>query len=745
MPSPMRLLIAAVLVAVAFVSLASTAPRAIAQTQPLADNAAETAEDESRGEALQRLRQRIADPEEREQLLRQIDALIALRSETANGEPVEPEGMLERAMAGVDDLAARLSRFLVLIEAVPELPGWLAGVLTEADARTRWLDRAVSLLTSLAVGLGLFVAVLLGVRGSIRTAHSRARADWPQAAPLARALVMLLPAAVAFAGVLVFTRAFLGPGPVSVLAVALAGAFALSQALLGAAGECLAPRVGRPLPSVDDPVGANTLRWLRIVGVFTICGLVATAAADELGVAPDTVDALQQLVALIVVLALAAAILRFRSPVAAFVRRDAPAGGVRERLSRLWHVIVLVLLAGLYIANFVGGANGATGMLASLATTLVVLVVTLLLDSRLKRGIDRFVDGGITRMQHYRSALKHSVSALVYVLGLLALLQTWGVPLVHWLRTPGGRSASVGVLSVILILVLAVLALELATAITERALQRQQGVGPYGAGNARRQTLLPLVRNIIRITVITVAGLMILAQLGVNIAPLLAGAGVIGLAVGFGAQTLVKDVITGFFMLVEDTVSAGDWVDLGSGHSGEVESLSIRSVRLRDLEGNVHTVPFGDVGTVVNMTRLYSYALIDVRVGYREDVDRVIELLGETARIMRDDDRWGAKLISDIEIFGLQELNESWVGVRVRLKTRPGDQWQVRREFFRRTKLAFEQAGIDMPYPQRTLHFAGPQDEPPPPTSESGGGAAGEPPPRSTAPNGAGGESLDGE
>ncbi len=746
MVSPMlRVLIAAVLAAVAIVAVASATPRAMAQTQPPADSGSGAAAEASRREALQELRQRIADPGEREELLRQIDALIALRSGTTSADAAEPEGMLEHAMAGVDQLAARLSRLLVLVEAVPKLPERVAGVFADADARTLWLERSVSLLTSLAVGLGMFVVVLLGVRGLIRTAQARARSNWPHAAPLARALVMLLPAAAAFTGVLVFTRAFAGAGPAAVVAVAVAAGFALSQALLRVAGECLAPRIGRPLPGVDDALGGTLMRWLRTVGVFTITALVASAAAAELGVETHTIDVLQQLVALVVVVSLAAAILRFRSPIAGLVRRDAPAGALREHLSRLWHIVALVLLAGLYVANFIGGTDGATDMLASLATTIVVLIVTLFLDSGLRRGIDRMVDGGITRAQRYRSALKQSVSALVYLLGLLALLQTWGVPLVQWLRTPGGRNASAGLLSVILILVLAVLTLELATAITERALQRQQGVGPYGANNARRQTLLPLVRNIIRIAVITVAGLMILAQLGVNIAPLLAGAGVIGLAVGFGAQTLVKDVITGFFMLVEDTVSAGDWVDLGSGHSGEVESLSIRSMRLRDLEGNVHTVPFGDVGTVVNMTRLYSYALIDVRVGYRENVDRVLELLGETARVMREDDTWGPKLISDIEIFGLQELNESWVGVRVRLKTRPGDQWQVRREFFRRTKLAFEQAGIDMPYPQRTLHFVSAPDEPLQPVTGSEGGAVGDRPPRSGTPQGIGGEGLDGE
>jgi len=197
---------------------------------------------------------------------------------------------------------------------------------------------------------------------------------------------------------------------------------------------------------------------------------------------------------------------------------------------------------------------------------------------------------------------------------------------------------------------------------------------------------------------------MVLGQLGMEIGPILAGVGVLGLAIGFGAQTLVKDVITGFFMLLEDTFSVGDVIQVNNT-GGVVEAISIRTIRLRDVSGNVHTIPYSSVSTVTNMTKDFSCWLVEAGVAYREDVDEVIQILKELGEEMRQDPQFGPDILEPLEIIGLDRFEESAVVVRARFKTRPLQQWKIGREFNRRMKKAFDTRGIEMPFPHRTLYF----------------------------------------
>jgi len=248
----------------------------------------------------------------------------------------------------------------------------------------------------------------------------------------------------------------------------------------------------------------------------------------------------------------------------------------------------------------------------------------------------------------------------------------------------------------------------------ERYLAREREGTTGGKSNARLLTLLPLLKNVIRIVLVLLAGMSVLAHLGINIAPLLAGAGVVGLAVGFGAQTLVKDVISGAFILIEDSISVGDWVE-AAGHSGTVESLTIRTLTLRDLSGTVHVVPFGEVTTILNYNRDYGYALIDAGVAYREDYGEVLEALQDIAADLRQDATWGVDITGDLEIFGLNKLADSAVEIRVRLKTLPGRQFSIRRAFLERMKRIFDERGIEIPFPHQTIWFGVDKDGSAPP------------------------------
>ena len=227
---------------------------------------------------------------------------------------------------------------------------------------------------------------------------------------------------------------------------------------------------------------------------------------------------------------------------------------------------------------------------------------------------------------------------VVIAAAALVVVDAWGLGPFDWLESEVGRVLVGRLVTVVVVAALALVAWEMLSTLVERYLEERDEQGALVERGARIRTFLPLVRNVVRIVLLVLVTLVVLSELGVDIGPLLAGAGIVGLAVSFGAQSLVKDVITGFFILLEDTISVGDVVELG-GRAGVVESMSIRSIRMRDLKGHVHTVPFGEVASVLNMTKDYSYAFMEVGVAYRENVDDVVELLRAIGDDMQADER----------------------------------------------------------------------------------------------------------
>jgi small conductance mechanosensitive channel len=218
----------------------------------------------------------------------------------------------------------------------------------------------------------------------------------------------------------------------------------------------------------------------------------------------------------------------------------------------------------------------------------------------------------------------------------------------------------------------------------------------------RAQTLAQLLNSVGRFVVILIGIVLTLNQF-INVAPLLAGVGILGLAVSFGSQSLVKDVISGFFILMEDQFAIGDVIDAG-GKSGVVETMSLRVVKLRDVEGTLHIVPNGQILTVSNRTRGWSRAVLDIGVGYGSDVDEAIAALRDEAAQFGADLNWQSRLDGKPDVIGVQSLGESAISIRVMIRTQPGNQWEAGREFLRRAKIRLDKEGIEIPYPQRTVH-----------------------------------------
>lgn len=235
-------------------------------------------------------------------------------------------------------------------------------------------------------------------------------------------------------------------------------------------------------------------------------------------------------------------------------------------------------------------------------------------------------------------------------------------------------------------------------------IKRQVAEGEPPTESAKRvQTLIRLVRQAVALGIWCAASLIALAQLGVDIGPILAGAGILGLAVGFGAQNLVRDVISGFFMILENQVRVGD-VAIINGTGGLVEKLNFRTIVLRDLSGVVHIFPNGTISTLSNMTNDWSAYVFELGVAYKENTDEVVAVIKNVCAGLRKDETVGRNIIEDAEIFGVEKFGDSAVIIKGRIKTRPIQQWAVQREFLRRIKLAFDEKGIEIPFPHMSVY-----------------------------------------
>ncbi len=458
--------------------------------------------------------------------------------------------------------------------------------------------------------------------------------------------------------------------------------------------------------------------WIRRLSALIIYGYFTGEVAVLLGASMAAKDFILKLVGLLTVAMLIVLVMQNRKAVSDWLRgrvaADEAAGQpgafnvFRRRLADVWHVLVAIYLVAFYVV-WVLNIGFFFLMRATLLTVVVLFVARLLIIASSKAMERAFRVGhdltlrypGIeARANRYLPVLGRVLRTLIYVIAGLLILQAWGVELLAWLTSRSGVRFIGTALGILVVLTMAFVLWEMISL----------GLDRYGArmdansrSSARVRTLLPLLRTIILVVLWVMVGLVVLSQIGINITPLLAGAGVIGLAVGFGSQKLVQDVINGLFILAEDTVSVGDVVKLDTS-SGVVEEISIRHIRLRDMAGNVITVPFSEVKTVVNMTRDYSRYVFDIGIAYKEDVDQVIQVLKDLDEDMRKDERFASLIISPLEIIGLDKFADSAVILKARYTTLPIKQWEVGREFNRRIKKRFDELGIEIPFPHMTIY-----------------------------------------
>lgn len=465
---------------------------------------------------------------------------------------------------------------------------------------------------------------------------------------------------------------------------------------------------------ISPATGAYLSIWINRVVATGIYGILGLQSGYILGLPHATFLFLEKVVYGILWALMIAFILQNRVSFARTIAQR-PDGSVRNPfwslLSAIWHLIAIAYVtAGLILLMSMGDEGFVR--LGEIAAFMVVIMIVwriawlaidtvgLRLFSISRELTDRFPSLE-QRANRYVPHVLGGARILISIAAIGALLEVWGLQLSTFLASDNGQILIRALATIILVGGGALIVSELVGLFVERRLKVSEENGTL---SGRERTLLPLLRRAVAIVLGVLAVFVILSEIGVDITPLLAGAGVVGLAVGFGSQSLVKDVISGIFLLIEDTLNVGDYIDVG-GKTGTVEALSIRTLRLRDVAGDLHTIPFGSVDTITNMTKDFAYALVDVGIAYREDADAVMKLLSEIGNEMVEDEKIKPSIIGPFEVFGVQDLADSSVNIRTRVKTKGGMQWSVRREFLRRVKRRFDAEGIEIPFPHQTLYF----------------------------------------
>ncbi len=502
--------------------------------------------------------------------------------------------------------------------------------------------------------------------------------------------------------------------------LAVVDAFAMCIALLCIARMLLSPSEPRlRLFHLHDSAAAYLMRWSQRLIPIAVFGYAIGEVGLLLGLSDIGHDAFEKCVGFALHVCLAYIVVDKRRAVRRVLRAPPGATGpvatLRNQFARVWHWVALFFLIAGWLIWAVEVPHGYAAVVHYFVVTALVLIAARFVLLLLLGLVDRVMrpgpqsmhlpSGMQARLVVYHPAVTVALRLTVYVLCILGLLQLYGLNTFFWLveSTLGVRILS-ATGTLVATIVLAFAAWEAINGGVQQHLDRLQREAQL-AKSARLRTLLPLLRTTLLITIAVIAGLMILSQIGINIAPLLAGAGIIGVAIGFGSQKLVQDLITGIFLLLENAMQVGDTVTV-SGLTGVVENLSVRTIRLRAGDGSVHIIPFSSVTSVTNTNRGLGNASVVVSVAYDEDTDRVAGELTAIVADMRTDPTMSAMMLSDLQLWGVDKVDGAEVTIAGQVVCTDSGRWAVQREFNRRMKRRFQELGIRIFNPVQTIALA---------------------------------------
>ncbi len=667
--------------------------------------------------------------------------MLALVSDE-NGEPAVSQRLAQGLQAFTASLAADF-------EQTTDVLGDLArGDARSVDRMERWWPALQALLIALAAVLGAyFLLRMLAAQGFARlntwihkkegssqdeAARTAARADHGMGRlrklTLSRKLVGVLAALLidlaatalaALAGYVIVLALAEGSRSELVLAFQFLSAFVMIEAAKAIARGVFATRYDRLrlLPLRPDTARYWNHSISLLIGLTGYCLLVIVPVTQAI-FAPSIGRLLGLAIMLCVYIYGIRVVWSQRLAVKAgldeWAQRAEMAvfGTLIRTLARTWHILALAYFTILLVVSQADQQQALAFMMRATAQSLLAAGIGALLAA----GLSALAARHISLPEHWRTGfplLENRINAyvpaalrgmrlLITVIVALIILDAWhAFDLGAWLASPGGQAAVALVLRLSVILAIAALTWTVLASLIEHRLGASSG--PRKASE-REKTLLMLFRNAAAIVICTMTILIVLSQIGIDVGPLIAGAGVAGLAIGFGAQKLVQDVISGVFIQLENGMNQNDIVEV-AGLFGTVEKITIRSVALRTLDGGYHLIPFSAIDKVSNHTRDYGYHYGEYYVAHRENVDDAVAQLRLAFKDLMADAALAAQVLSDIDIPGVTALDQHGFRIRVLIKTTPGNQWMIQRGFNRLVKQRFDAAGIELPYPQTVLHF----------------------------------------
>ncbi|MDR5762372.1 mechanosensitive ion channel domain-containing protein [Caballeronia sp. LZ035] len=532
--------------------------------------------------------------------------------------------------------------------------------------------------------------------------------------------VLTLAPLLVFIGVVTLLMSFFidDNTPEARVAGALIDVYLVCRAVVIVSGFFLAPRAsGLRLLQMRDVYAVYTHRCVRRIATVAGVGIALANAGEDIGLSGEARIAILKVTLLIVHLMIAYVIFESRGSVAQSIRERARVNrSVRlfgNWVADVWAGVAIFFVIALWFVWALDVQNGYRTLFHLGGLSLLVLigarVLAIVAFGALGRVFhqddeDDTAQQSIVRRRAYRyyPGLRRFVQVLIGIVTLIALLEVWGIDIIHFFTAGGiGNRLASAIVTIAVAALFALLVWEGANAVVERRLEQWTASGERLRA-ARLRTLLPMMRSGLFIVIAMVVVLTGLSELGVNTAPLLASASIFGVALGFGSQKLVQDLITGIFLLMENAMQVGDWVTL-AGVSGTVEYLSIRTVRLRGGDGSLYTVPFSSVSTVNNTNRGIGNAAVRVSIALGQDVDLAISTLKGIGTALRDDAAFRDGILSDFSFWGVDAVDGSTVTLAGQIQCRDSSRWPVQREFNRRILNEFTARGIEIANPQRNF------------------------------------------
>ena len=643
-----------------------------------------------------------------------------IKAEETDGKPpvLVDGGLLGALGAGMDEMQGQLGLSVHVFDTWrlrTERAADEVGVLLEqASTHPSWSGVGDFLWLS-AVWIGVFAAAMVGGRLVARhVSATRPLRNRPRLQTLTRYMVAyLIPALIALPVTLYASR-FLQDSMGRSLALSLsyassAGVFCAALVLSLSAMFY----VGHKRRAVEI-IRRYSMRPLFLIGFFAAFSdaMNSPQIAPQLG--GNLASCLSVVTGLIACFIFAFLAIKLRRPVAHLIRDRALAQrlgqpALQESLrifSVLWYWPILLMLL-VSMLNLIGVGEGSEQALRNALLTSGLLIGTVFLSTILHHWFSTHASRNGAYRERLMTVLYALLRIALAVTFIELLAQIWGFSLLAFASDSStGKVISDSLGHILLILLVTWLTWVVLDTAIQQALQPNTNRRGTREPSTRIKTILPLMRNAIKVILVVVCTITTMANLGVNVAPFLAGAGVIGLAIGFGSQQLVQDVITGLFIIIEDTISVGDWVVVDANHAGTVEGLTIRTLRLRDSRGFVHSVPFGQIKAVVNHSRQFAYAFFSVQFTYATDIDKATDLIREAGRQISDDPLLSLSLQGSLTVFGVDSMNLDGVTVTAQFRTMSGAQSTITRAFNDRLKKLVdksEDVHFAQTYPQALL------------------------------------------